>query len=365
MRTGRRWATVGVVAIAAVLVPLAGGVVPARSSDLTATDVLDLVDESRSIGWSGDVSTRGTLSIPDTDSFAGVARLLGEEQDVRAWWRDPEHWRVDRVRATGETDLVREGDRVTSWVFESATATVAPYSSVRLPDVSDLLPNQLADRLLDGATDDELSRLPSRRVAGRDAVGLRLEPAGSATTIDQVDLWADASTGLPLLVEVSGTGSGRPVLTSEVTRLDTDRPSTDDVTFTPAPDAKVRTRDAVDLAAGANVFAPFVLPDSAGGLDRRGDPAELGAVGVYGRGPTALVAVPLRRDVVGAVRDQLSKAVSAEQTSAGTSLTVGPLSVLLTDGPRGRGTFLLAGTVTPQTLADAADELADQVRVQS
>lgn len=347
----------------AALLPNVGGLVPASSSDTTAAQLLEQIDQSRPVAWSGDVRSRGTLQIPDTDSFGGVARLLGEENDLRAWWRDGEHWRVDRVRQSGETDLVRDGDTVTSWVFESNRATVTPFSTVRLPDDSDLLPNQLAARLLAGARDDEVQRIDSRRVAGRDAPGLRLTPAGDQTTIGRVDVWADASTGLPLRVEVTGRGSSRPVLTTSITRLDTDRPSADDVTFEAAPQARVRSRDAIDVAAGANIFAPFTLPGTVAGLARRGDPVDLGAVGVYGRGPTALVAVPLRRGLAGQVRDQLSTAATAEQTDAGTTLSVGPLSVLLTEGRRGRGTFILAGTVTPETLAQAADQLASQVEV--
>lgn len=354
---------VAVATVAAVVLPNIGGIIPASSSDVSARTLLDQISDSRSVGWSGDVDTQGTLQIPDTDSFAGVARLLGERNDVRAWWKDPTHWRVDRVRQTGETDLVRDGDSVTSWEFESNTATISPYSSVRLPDVSDLLPNQLAARLLAGARDDEVSRIDARRIAGRDAPGVRLTPSGGQTTIGRVDVWADAATGLPLRVDVYGTGAARPVLTSEVTRLDTDAPSADDVSFAAATQAKVRNRDTVDLAAGANVFAPFTLPDAVAGLARRGEPADLGAVGVYGRGPTALVAIPLRRSVVGRVRDQLSKAASAQQTDAGTTLSVGPLSVLLTPRRRGGGTFLLAGTVTPQTLADAGTDLGQGVQV--
>ncbi len=357
---------VAVVAALVVIAPLTPGFIPARASDVSAPALARAIEQSRTVSWSGDVTTQGTLQIPDTDSFAGVAELFGERKDVRVWWRDPTSWRVDRVRQTGETGLVREGDRLTSWVFESARATVSPYSPVRLPDVSDLLPNQLAERLLSGATDDELSRLPARRIAGRDAPGLRLTPSDQQSTIGQVDVWADSDTGLPLRVEVTGVGADQPVLRSEVDRLDLGTPDPDTTTFTPPPDAEVRSRDAVDLAAGANVFAPFVLPGSVADLDRRGDTDDLGAVGIYGRGPTALVAIPLRRDAAGRARDQFSAAASAEETEAGTALSIGPLSILLTSGGegRGRGTFLLAGTVTPETLTAAADELAEGVQVQ-
>jgi hypothetical protein len=68
------------------------------------------------------------------------------------------------------------------------------------------------------------------------------------------------------------------------------------------------------------------------------------------------VAVPLRRRLAGQVQDQLETSGGAG-SAGGTSLTVGPLSVLLTEGGRGRGTFLLAGTVRPSVLDDAAAEL--------
>ncbi len=48
----------------------------------------------------------------------------------------------------------------------------------------------------------------------------------------------------------------------------------------------------LDDVAQANAFAPFLLPMKVIGLARRGDLAALGAVGVYGRGPTALLALP-------------------------------------------------------------------------
>lgn len=72
--------------------------------------MLARIDQVAGTSWSGEVRTQGTLQIPDTDSFGGIARLLGEES-MRVWWRDAARWRVDRIRSTGESDLVRDGDR--------------------------------------------------------------------------------------------------------------------------------------------------------------------------------------------------------------------------------------------------------------
>ncbi len=362
MNSTGRWLLVAGMAAALVATPVVVRVLPASGSDVTASQLRERIAASSSVPWTGEVRTLGTLQVPDTDSFGGVVDLLGESKNLRVWWRDGTHWRVDDTRQTGESDLVRDGGTLTRWVFESGTATITPYATVRLPDASDVLPTRLAARLLSGATNDELRRLPSRRIAGRSAAGLRLTPADTASTIDHADVWADDESGLPLRVEVYGTGDVPPVVTSTLTDVDLDRPAADVTTFEAPATAEVRRRDVVDVAAGANAFAPFELPDEVAGLKRTGDEDELGAVGVYGRGPTALIVIPLRRGLAGQVRDQLSTVASARSGDAGTALEVGPLSVLLTEGGRrSRGTFLLAGTVTPATLAQASAELARKV----
>lgn len=362
MQPPARWALIAVVATLLVAAPVAPSLLPATGSDLTAVELRRQIGDASGRAWSGEVTTRGGVQIPDTASFGSVVNLLGEDNTLRVWWGDATHWRVDDTRQTGEADLFRTVDTMTRWVFESSTATVTPYSSIRLPDVSDILPSRLASRMLAGSEPSELSRIGSRRVVGRSAAGLRLVPSSAASTIDHVDVWADDSTGLPLKVEVYGDGSTLPVITSTLTDLDLGRPSARTLRFAAPPGIKVRSRDTIDVAAGANAFAPFVLPDTLAGFGRRGGADDLGAVGVYGRGPTALLAIPLRRGLAAKVRTQLTDAATSRQTAAGTALKVGPLSVLLTDGRRQRGTFLIAGTVTPKTLQAAADQLDDQVR---
>ena len=70
-----------------------------------------------------------------------------------------------RSRRRGERTFYRFADATVSWVFESATATITPTSTIRLPDASDVVPPTLARSVLDGARPDELSRLPNRRVS--------------------------------------------------------------------------------------------------------------------------------------------------------------------------------------------------------
>ncbi len=241
------------------------------------------------------------------------------------------------------------------WVFESQRATIAPASTIRLPDASDLLPSTLARRLLEDVATEELVRLPSRRVAGVAAAGLRLEPRTPDTTIARIELWAEPESGLPLEVQVFGSGDRRPIVRTTVTALDLGAPAPSVTRFDPAPGVELVSEDAVDVAAAANAFAPYDLPARLGGLEARGG-VDPGAVGVYGRGPTSLIVLPLRGQVARPFRQRLRESPAAREGSLGIGLAAGPVGLLLTPRDRG-GTFLLAGTVTEEVLQRGASEL--------
>jgi len=351
-----RWLVVLLAAAALVATPLAVQARPVAASDVSAVELAGRVQRSGPVAWSGFVQSTGTLQVPDTESFANLAQLLGEENDLRVWWRGADDWRVDRIRSTGETDLIRRGGASVRWVFESETATVAPVSQVRLPDASDLLPPTLGRSLLQGVREDELARLPVRRVAGVEAPGLRLTPHDPASTVARVDLWADPGSGLPLRVDLYGLGGTRPLVTTALRDLELATPAADTTLFSPAADVTVRYEESVDVAAAANAFAPFDLPTSLAGLPARSD-QDPGSVGVYGRGPTTVLALPLRGQVARPLRERL-RSGAAEETSVGTLASLGPVGLLVTPD-RGRGAVLVAGTVTAATLQRAATELLD------
>jgi hypothetical protein len=249
------------------------------------------------------------------------------------------------------------------WVFEGQTATVSPVSEIRLPDASDLIPPTLARSLLQGAREDELTPLPPRRVAGRDAAGVRLTPREADGTVGHVDAWADQESGLPLRVEVFGLSDDRPLLTTTLVDLDLGVPAAETTDFTPSAGTTVNYEESVDVAAAANALARFDLPATLGGLSTRSgrDP---GAVGVYGRGPTTLLVLPLRGRVAWQLREQLQGSADARETASGTLAPVGLLNLLLTPttqlGDDGRSAFLLVGTVSTDTLERAATQLAGQ-----
>ena len=353
---GARWLVVLLAAAVLVGTPLAVEARPAPPINIAADDLAGRIERSAAVPWSGLVETSGTLQVPDSDSFANLAQLLGETNQLRVWWSDPDNWRVDRIRSTGETDLFRHGGASIRWVFESETATITPVSKIRLPDASDLLPPTLGRTLLQGSRSDELTSLPARRVAGVDAAGVRLTPRDPATTLDHVDVWAEPTTGLALRVEAYGSESTRPVLTTGMSDVDLAAPDPSTTVFSPAQQVTLAYEDSVDVAAAANASAPFDLPPTLGGLtSRSGD--DPGAVGIYGRGPTTMIALPLRRSVAFPLRQRLRESSAARETDTGTLASVGPVNVLVTRFRGGRSSFLLAGTVTADVLDRAVSEL--------
>lgn len=337
-----------------VVVPLAGRWLPAGEADVGPTELLEQARAGVDRPWSGTVETEGTLQLPDADRFGGVAALFGDHTTMRVWCRDPEHWRVDRLLTTGETDIRRDGDTTLEWSFERAEATYSRDPAIRLPRPGDLVPPVLAERLLRGVSDADVSPLPNRRLAGETAAGLRLRPPSELSSIDHVDIWTGQDSHLPLRVEVYATGEAAPSFTSSFTDVSTEPPADDTLAFEPTTSTEVNVEDVLDIADAANQYAPVRPPATAAGLEL--GPASDGAVGVYGEGATQVIAIPLRDREAGALRDQLALTPGVEQDDERTVASVGPLGVLLT-GRGGDGGWLLAGTLTRDALERAGRDV--------
>lgn len=348
------------VAVAVVATPYLVSARPLAEPDLTPAQLVAAVMRSADVPHTGLVESEGSVQVPEANAFTSITTLFGEANRVRVWWQDDEHWRLDRIRSTGETDLFRTPRGTVRWVYESGRVRVSPPAPVRLPDTSDVLPDTLGRRVLQGAETGELSSMPLQRIAGRSAAGVRLTPSTQQSSIDRVDLWIDPESGIPLRVDVYA-GFVRPTLSTHYERLDLGSPPEGALDFDPPARADVDVEELPDLAAESNRFAPYVAPQQLAGLPLREDRPDLptGAVGVYGRGPTVLLFLPLRGNAARPLREQLSTMAGTAPGEAGTAVDLGPISALVTPGRyRGSG-FLLMGTVTPQTLEDAAAELVD------
>ncbi len=358
MTAFHRWCLValGVLVGAGVLVAVRA--LPARDEDLSAEDLLARVESSDGAAYSGQVETLGTLQLPVADRFTDVGALFGERTRMRVWWRGSDDWRVDKLLATGETDLVHDARGTTEWSYEDAEATRYVDPDIRLPRTADLLPPVLGSRLLEDVDPSELERLPADRIAGRDALGLRVSPASELSSIEYVDLWVDPATGVPLKLAVFSAESRSAAFTTEFVNFSAETPDADRTAFSPPPGAEVSFEEVLDIADAANQYADVVAPRSLVGLAASSE--SRGAVGVYGTGVTQIIAIPLWDRAAEPLRDQLGLTTGSVLVEEGTFVRVGPLGVLLTDLRGGAG-WLVSGTVTQETLEAAARTLDGRV----
>lgn len=363
MTAALRWWCVLIGSLLLVATPMLVRARPVPASDVPAGALLQRIVEARSLSYTGLVRTRGTVAFPDAEQLSGLAKLLGTTNRVRVWWQDPAVWRVATLRPTGETDLVHDGDRMVRWVYESKNATLIPDATVRLPDTRDLLPPELARWALAQARPDELTRLPSRRVAGHDALGLRLVPNTPRSSVGRVDVYVDGGSGLPLTVEIFAKGTTTPALSSTFEDLEIDAPDDTDLAFTPPPDANLRFDADVDLAAAVDRFSDATPPTQLAGLPARG--ATTSPVGVFGRGPTVLLAIPLDSRTAEDLCEQLEERPGAVRVNEGILVSAAPLGLLLTTRDAAGTSWLLAGTVTHNGLRAAAGQLVPAAGVET
>jgi outer membrane lipoprotein-sorting protein len=358
---GRRWAVVAAGLAVLVGLPPLIGALPASDATVSATDLRARALASADVAFSGYAQSAGGLALPVGDQLTSVADLLSDRTTMRTWYRGRHDWRVDVVTATGETDVHADAGGRWTWDFEDATATRTGTAPLALPTASDLLPSALGRRLLAEAAPGEVTRTTARRVAGRDALGLRVTPAAPAASVDRVDVWVDARTGVPLRVQVDGGGRTAALDTAYLS-FDPGRPDASTTGFTPPPGATVRSDDqAAELLrlVGRRAFR-LPLPGTLAGLDRRTVEGAPGQLGVYGRGVTELAVAAVPERVVDALRPQLTAAPGVVTDDLGVRISAGPLGLMLVDG--GRGGLLLTGTVTLDALRTAADEVLTYLR---
>ena len=350
----RRWLVVALGVLALIAAPIAVAAWPVDDPDVSAEELVERMRAATDRGYSGYVESVGGIALPVTDDFTDVADLLGGTSRLRVWWRGDGDWRVDRLEPAGEIDLFADGALTTTWDYEALRATRTAAEWAFLPRSVDLLPPLLADRLLDGATSEEVSRLPAERIAGRVAPGLRLTPAAPQASVDHVDIWVDDETGLPLKVEVWGA-VGPPAVSTAFAEISLEPPPASTTGFVTPPGA-------TDVLEGpANVADPITvatdLPDRLAGLS--GEVLSGFELGRYGTGATQLAVAPLEGDVAEALREQLGDTTGAVVDRFGTRLAAGPMRVLLTPCGGDQPSWLLVGTVTEDTITAAAEQVLE------
>lgn len=304
------------------------------------------------------VST-GRLGLPEIPRLESVTALLTGTTRIRAFVAAADRWRVDELTTAGERDTYRLGTTSYTWDFGSDQLTrVVGGTALQLPRPADLLPPDLARRLLALAPRDPVTALPARRVAGRSAAGLRLRPTDPQTTVGRVDVWADPATALPLRVEVAAR-TGPSLLFTELTDVTDRTPDPADLTPTVPPGAGAVTADADDVSAALRVLDAPPPPAALAGRDRLPASAdELPGVGLYGAGLAGFALIPVSRDIAERAVDAAAAAGgSAVPVLRGRAARVATPLISVAVRTRGRGGSLLIGTVAPEVLERALLEL--------
>jgi hypothetical protein len=354
MRPTHRWSLVALAVSLVVLVPMSVRALPVPDQSVSARELLARVQGSERTAYSGMVEVHGRLGLPVSDHFTDIADLLGSDTRMRVWWRSADAWRVDKLLPTGEVDLFHHGRATIRWDYERAEAQTGIDPQVRLPRDADLLPPALAHRALTDADPADVTRLPARRIAGHDTLGLRLQPSDPRTSIDHVDLWADPDTGLVLALDVYGDGP-QPALSTAFTSVDLSRPPARATSFHAAPGVHQSVDDVLDIADAANQYAPVLPPATVAGLPRSA--SSRAAVGIYGSGLTQVMALPLQSRDAGYLADQL-RTSGAREIDGQLVLRAGPLGVALTFSHEPFDfAWLVTGTLTDDALVQAAHDL--------
>jgi outer membrane lipoprotein-sorting protein len=356
-----RWSVVGALVALLLALPALIGALPAADSAASASELRAAVLASDSVGFSGYAESAGGLALPVSDTLTSVADLFSDRTTMRVWWRSATDHRVDVVTPAGETGTHRDATGSWTWEYERAVATRTVPSPLALPAAPDLLPPELGRRLLSEAAEGELARTAARRVAGRDAPGLRLTPGESASSVSHVDLWVDAESGLPLQVQVVEKGARRPALDTRFLDLDLAVPSAEVTAFRPPDGAAIRQgREAEIVLEAGRRIRPVELPAELAGLPRRQLEGVPSGIGLYGRGVTLLAVAPLPPRLANGLRSAMTQSPDAVVDDAGIRLAAGPVGLMLVE-PVGQGPYVLTGTVTLDALAAAAEQLPDLV----
>lgn len=337
---------------------------PAISAAALVTKVerADVRHFSGSVRWSADLGLPSLSSATDgggqsvsTTSGFDVTSLLSGTHDFSVATDSPGKLRVSAASTLQESDLVVNGDQ--AWISESSTGHVrhlvaaSGASTHRDPTGeqaagSAVTPQAVADALIAHlrAAGTEVHTSTPVMVAGHAAYELVLAPdrstaSGAASTVREVAIAVDATTGMVLRVTVDAVGQSAPALQVGFTSLSYATPSASDfapltglsttTTVVHAPKSEHRS------SASPAGSAPSVVG------------AHWGAVVVI---PAAATARELGRNQ--AEIDSLTTAVSGSW-GHGRLLTSSLLNALLL--PDGR---LLVGFVSPATLEHTAAGLS-------
>jgi hypothetical protein len=365
----RRWALVVVLAALLLSIPT---VLTAVSDDAKATAdpaaLRALVARSAAVPYQGYVESTGSMGVPDLPRLADLSSLLSSTTRTRVWYRNATSYRYAVLSTGGERDVHHGALGETTWDYESDMFTeVVGEAPLRVPRAGDLLPPDLARRIIAATGADPVTPLPPREVAGVDAAGFRLVPADPETTVGAVDVWADPASGLPVRVEVNAKGKAAPVMVTEFLELDRTAPPATLVQTQRSATSGYTIVSAEDLAGVLGAFSRFPQRAVLAGRGlHQTDVGGVRGVGLYGTGLGAFIAAAIPRSIGSQLEDAAAKAGATETKVPGgtvATLSIAPVTMVIARSTSfTRRYYLLAGLVTAPVLQDAASQLTSLVQ---
>jgi hypothetical protein len=357
-----RWIIVLTCAAVLCAVPVAVRVWPVGTPAVSAETLAARIRASAGHPFQGYALSTGSMGLPELPRLGRVTALFSGTTQMRSWYAGPDRWRVDVVDTGTELGLYQTPEGQYTWDYGANQLTqLIGAQPVRLPRAADLMPPDLARRLLAAAVGDRVTALPGQRVAGIAAAGLRITPSDRHTTVGSVDIWADPATGLPLQVEITGRGSRRPVLVTRFLEVSLTPPA-DAVLTPPAPRPGVgfTATGTPDLVSALGRWLVLPLPAQVAGQPRREPVTGLSTVAAYGTGLAQFTVVPLPRRIGAEAYDNAQHWGTPLDVpgGAGVLISTSLLSVAVVRSASGRRTYLLAGLVDGQLLGQAGAELA-------
>jgi hypothetical protein len=367
IRGVRRWALVAAGVALLCGLPVIASALPVNVPRLSASQLRARILASADESYAGYAESNATFGLPPVPGLTGLTSLLNGATKMRVWQATPTRWRVDVLSDAGERDTYQlSGCRSYIWDSGDELLTEVRGPQVyRLPRPADLVPPALALRLLSEAGRQASYRVIAPvRVAGRHAAGLRVTPADPASTIGRIDIWADPSSGLPLLVEIFGRGLGRPALESQFFQVSPWHADQRVLTPVRAPGTGFTVTRSGNLAGVLSNLGLVALPAQLAGRIRQPVQHGFEQVGVYGGGLSTFVVLGVRgSDGRNLIPDAISAGGTPLSIASGPGVVIGaPLINAIIFRPAGFFvTFLMAGTVSAGLLEQAATDLAEQV----
>jgi hypothetical protein len=363
IQIARRWLVVAVGLALLCGLPVIASALPVTVPALTASQLRGRILASADESYAGYAESNATFGLPPLRGLTSLTSLLDGVTKMRVWQATPTRWRVDVLSDAGERDTYQLS-ACRSYIWDSGDellTEVRGRSAFRLPRPADLVPPALALRLLSEASRQaRFSVISPLRVAGRSAAGLRMTPADPASTVGQVDIWADPASGLPLMVEIFSRGSARPALMSQFFQVSSWHPDSRVLTPVRAPGTGFTVTNAGNLAGALSNLGLVALPAQLADRDRLPVQPGFSSIGVYGGGLATFVVLGVRGSAgQNLVADTLSAGGQALDVTGGTgALISAPLINAVIVRPSGfLVTFLIAGTVSAQVLEQAASTL--------